>query len=319
MDLSGDEENADPYIFHFPDGNASVARLLVRSLIPGSIPGHTMEDVVTARADYGRLDQPSSPVRIRLNTTGARALISGRQESAKEVEVSYLRKQASCRTVKAKSCILACYNSMVPYLCPDLPEKQKQALLYGVKEPFIYTHVAIRNWTSFHKLGIADRSSRRAVITASPCSRFPQSAWAGTSSPSIPQEPMVLFMLRTPCKPGLPRRDQYRMGRFELISTPFSDFERKIRDQLQRMLSTGGFDASRDIAAITVNRWGHGYAYEYDTLSDPQWAPDERPCVIGRKQFGRISIANSDAGASAYTNVAIDQAYRAVQEQLKGA
>jgi spermidine dehydrogenase len=40
--------------------------------------------------------------------------------------------------------------------------------------------------------------------------------------------------------------------------------------------------------------------------------------VIGRKQFGRISIANSDAGASAYTNVAIDQAYRAVQEQVKG-
>ena len=114
-------------------------------------------------------------------------------------------------------------------------------------------------------------------------------------------------MLRTPCKPGLPRRDQYRMGRFELIGTPFSTFERNIRDQLQRMLSPGGFNSSRDIAAITVNRWAHGYAYEYDSLSDPQWAPEERPCVIGRQQFGRISIANSDAGASAYTNVAMDR------------
>ena len=135
--------------------------------------------------------------------------------------------------------------------------------------------------------------------------------------PSNPQEPMVLFMLRTPCKPGLPRRDQYRMGRLELIDTPFSTFERNIRDQLQRMLSPGGFNSSRDIAAITVNRWAHGYAYEYDSFSDPHWERDQRPCVIGRKQFGRISIANSDAGASAYTNAAIDQAYRAVQEQLK--
>jgi len=130
---------------------------------------------------------------------------------------------------------------------------------------------------------------------------------------------MVLFMLRTPCKPGLPRRDQYRMGRYELIATPFADFERNIRDQLNRMLASSGFDSARDIAAITVNRWAHGYAYEYDSLFDPPWNPEERPCVIGRKQFGRISIANSDAAASAYTNAAIDQAYRAVQEQLRGA
>ena len=128
---------------------------------------------------------------------------------------------------------------------------------------------------------------------------------------------MVLFMLRTPCKPGLPRRDQYRMGRFELLGTPFSTFERNIRDQLQRMLGAAGFDSARDIAAITVNRWAHGYAYDYDSLSDPEYTPDERPCVVGRKQFGRISIANSDAGARAFTDEAIDQAYRAVQEQLK--
>jgi spermidine dehydrogenase len=134
--------------------------------------------------------------------------------------------------------------------------------------------------------------------------------------PSTPKEPMVLFMLRTPCKPGLPRREQYRMGRYELLGTQFSTFERNIRDQLQRMLSSGGFDAARDIAGITVNRWAHGYAYEYDSLSDSSWTRDQRPCVLGRKQFGRISIANSDAGASAYTNPAIDQAYRAVNELL---
>jgi len=315
LDLGADEEKEEPYIFHFPDGNASIARLLVRSLIPEAVPGRTMEDVVIARADYSKLDQSSSPIRVRLNSTAVRAQESGLGESAKEVEVSYVQ-AGRLKKVTGKSCILACYNSMVPYLCPGLPGKQKEALQYGVKEPFIYTHVAIRKWTAFQKLGIRQIISPGSYHSFTMLD-FPVSLGA-YQFPKTPEDPMVLFMLRTPCKPGLPRRDQYRIGRFELISTPFSEFERNIREQLNRMLAPGGFNSARDIAAITVNRWAHGYAYEYDSLFDPQWAPEERPCVVGRKQFGRISIANSDAGASAYTNAAIDQAYRAVHEQLKG-
>ena len=312
LGLGGDDEKEEPYIFHFPDGNASIARLLVRSLIPGVVPGRTMEDVVTARADYSKLDQSSSEVRIRLNATAVRA--HGRGPG--EVEVSYMQ-AGKLKKVTGKSCILACYNVMVPYLCPELPEKQKKALHYCVKEPLIYTHVAIRNWRAFEKLGIRQIVSPGSYHCFTMLD-FPVSVGA-YRFPSKPDEPMVLFMLRTPCQPGLPRREQYRMGRYELISTPFTDFERNIRDQLNRMLTSAGFDSARDIAAITVNRWAHGYAYEYDSLFDPDWAEKDRPCVIGRKQFGRISIANSDAGASAYTNVAIDQAYRAVQEQISGA
>lgn len=307
----GENEKEEPYIFHFPDGNASIARMLVRSLIPDAISGHTMEDIVTARADYGKLDASPSPIRLRLNSTAVRARLL--QESGQEVEVTYAQKGKLLK-IKGKACVLACYNVMIPYLCPELPESQKEALHYGVKEPFIYTHVAIRNWTAFHSLGIRQIVSPGSYHTFTMLD-FPVSL-GKYQFPSDPREPMVLFMLRTPCKPGLPRRDQYRMGRFELIGTPFSTFERNIREQLNRMLLLAGFDSARDIAAITVNRWAHGYAYEYESLSDPHWSREERPCVIGRKQFGRISIANSDAGASAYTNAAIDQAYRAVQEQL---
>jgi spermidine dehydrogenase len=127
---------------------------------------------------------------------------------------------------------------------------------------------------------------------------------------------MVLFLLRTPCSPGLPMRDQHRVGRMELLTTPFATFETQLRDQLGRMLAGGGFDASRDIEAITVNRWSHGYAYWPNSLYDPDWPEGQQPWVLGRKPFGRIAIANSDAGADAYTNVAIDQAHRAVQELL---
>ena len=112
--------------------------------------------------------------------------------------------------------------------------------------------------------------------------------------------------------------DQYRAGRYELMSTKFETFERNIRDQLARMLGGAGFDPARDIAGITVNRWAHGYAYTPNSLYDSHWKPEERPWVVGRKPFGSIAIANSDAGADAYTNVAIDQAHRAVRELFAG-
>jgi spermidine dehydrogenase len=80
------------------------------------------------------------------------------------------------------------------------------------------------------------------------------------------------------------------------------------------MLGAGGFDPARDVEAISVNRWPHGYGYEYNPLFDPDWPEAERPNVIGRKRFGRITIANTDSGATAYTDVAINQAHRAVSE-----
>jgi spermidine dehydrogenase len=311
MDLGEEPEREEPYIFHFPDGNASIARLLVRSLVPGAIPGNSMDDVVTARADYGTLDRDSNAVRIRLNSTVVHVTQVGANEATREVEVAYERGK-QLQSVRAKNCVLACYNGMIPYICPELPVKQKEALSYLVKAPLVYTHVAIRNWTEFQKLGIHHIEAPGSFHTYIALD-FPVSL-GGYQFPSKPEEPMVLFMLRTPCKPGLSQRDQHRAGRAELMRTPFSTFERNVRDQLGRMLGPTGFDPARDIDGITVNRWAHGYAYGYNSLFDPDWAEDEKPWVVGRKPFGRIAIANSDAGASAYTDCAIDQAYRAVSE-----
>jgi spermidine dehydrogenase len=123
-------------------------------------------------------------------------------------------------------------------------------------------------------------------------------------------------MVRTPCQPGLDERAQNRAGRADVLGTSFETFERNIRGQLGRSLSPGGFDPAEDITAITVNRWPHGYAYEYNSLFDPDWAPGQAPNEIGRKRFGQIAIANSDSGAGAYTSVAIDQAHRAVHDLL---
>jgi spermidine dehydrogenase len=309
------EAKEEPYIFHFPDGNASIARLLVRSLIPDAMVGSTMDDVVTAKADYGKLDQSSTAVRLRLNSTAVHVQHRNTVDGGKEVQVAYMR-GGKLQSVAARNCVLACYNGMIPYICPELPEKQKEALSYLVKAPLVYTHVALRNWTAFAKLNVHQIVAPGAYHTYTALD-FPVSL-GQYKFPGNPEDPMVLFMLRTPCKPGLPQRDQNRAGRSELMQTPFATFERNIRDQLGRMLGGAGFDPAKDIQGITVNRWAHGYAFTPNSLFDPDWKEEEKPWVIGRKPFGKIAIANSDAGASAYSDVAIDQAWRAVGDILHG-
>ena len=303
-----------PYNYHFPDGNASVARALMRSLIPGIAPGTTAESVVTARFDYAKLDNYANQIRVRLSTTVLRTRHIGKPTAAKEVEIVYGREK-QLYSVRAKSVVLACWNMMIPYVCEDLPAPQKEALKYGVKVPLCYIAVGLRNWQAFQKMGIRGASAP-GMYTSGINLEAPTRI--GDYLPEIhsPDDPVLARTGRDPNKPGLPARDQQRAGHAELLATPFATFERNIRDQMVRILGPGGFDPARDIEAITVNRWPHGYAYEYNYLWDPEWKKGESPCEIGRRQFGRISIANSDAAAAAYTDQAIDQAYRAVQEQL---
>jgi spermidine dehydrogenase len=203
---------------------------------------------------------------------------------------------------------------MIPYLCPEMPQKQKDGLHYLVKIPLVYTTVALRNWRAFDKLGVAEiyaPGGYHATMRLNPVVDI-----GGYRSVRSPDEPILLRMVRVPCTPGLDERTQHRLGHADILATSFETFERKIRDQLGRTLAGGGFDPARDITGITVNRWPHGYAYEYNPLFDPDWAPGQAPHELGRARFGRITIANSDSGVAAYTDSAIDQAHRAVQEIL---
>ena len=301
----------EPYIFHFPDGNASVARLFVRRLLPRALAGTTMGDSLSARLDYAKLDDASTSTRLRLNSTVVRVRHLGDPASAREVEVTYVRGDRAW-TLRAAACVLAGWHTMIPYYCPELPEPQRQALAYAVKVPLVYTNVALRDWKAFQKLGVSQVVAPGSFFFRMTLD-FPVDL-GDYRSPHTPEEPAVVKLFRTPCQPGLPARDQHRAGRAELLTMPFDTFERNVRDQMARILAPGGFDPARDITAITVNRWSHGYTYEYNSLWDGPWPEDQQPCVIARQPFGRITIANADAGAFAYTNSAIDQAWRAVQE-----
>ncbi len=310
------EWNTGPNI-HFPDGNATVARLLVRAMIPDALPGTSQEDSMTSRLAYDRIDRAGSDARIRLNSMVVSARHLGDPDAARGVEITYVR-GGKAEKVRADHCVMGCYNGVIPHLCPEMSDEQKVALKYGVKMPLVYTNVLIRNWTAFTNLGISRVTAPGMYHSGVSLGRSVQ---FGDYRPSrSPDDPMILHMTRAPCAPGHPKKEQHRIGREDLLATTFETFERNIRDQLGRTLQSGGFDPARDIEAITVNRWPHGPAYHYNTLDDPiEWAlfaPDDRPCVIGRRRFGRISIANSDAAASSHTDAAIDEAHRAVREQL---
>ncbi len=303
---------AERFFFHFPDGNATIARLLVRGLIPGSIPGTSAEDVVTARADYTTLDRAANRVRIRLNSPVIRVRHEG--VAGSRVEVTYLSGGKPV-TVTSRSVVLACWHAAIPYLCPELPAAQKEALAFAIKIPLVYTNVLIRNWTSFQKLGISGVSAPGGWHTEV---RLDLPVGIGQYRHSKrPADPVVVHLSKSACQPGHPIREQHRLGRNELFATPFPVIERKIRDQLGRVLGAGGFDPARDILGITVNRWPHGYAYQYNSLSDDFWFEGKlTPCEAARVRYGRIAFANADAGAYSYTDAAIDHGYRAAREVI---
>ena len=312
MPRFGDRGN-EPYIFHFPDGNASVARLLVRSLIPQAMPGTTMDDVVTARADYSQLDRKGRPVRIRLNSTAVQVEHTSGNAA---VDVTYVT-NGKAHKVRAGRCIMACYNMAIPYICPDLPAAQKKGLAYGVKVPLVYTKVLVPNWRAFAELGTDFVYYTKDYFKQVELD-YPVSIGSYRRS-QTPDEPMILHMCHVHHDNEHKGPELWREGRRRLLTTPFATFEHHVKNQLDQALKGAGFDAGRDVKAITVNRWSHGYAYSPHLLWEPTWASDaEKPWVIGRQPFGRITIANSDAAAQADTNAAITQAYRAVQESLSG-
>lgn len=293
--------------YHFPDGNATIARLIVRQLIPEALPGKTLEDSILQRADYSRLDLPTNRNRIRLSSTAVQVA-----NTPNGVSVLYSR-DGKIHRVRARHCVLACWHHIIPYICQELPSWQKEALRYQVHAVNLWVNVWLRNWRAFHKAG--------ACFINAPSGYYSQVLLecpvdiGGYKRSTSPDEPTVLTMLRVFETPGLPVKDQYRIARNEMYGTDFETYELHVRDQLSRMLGPYGFDARRDIAGITVNRWGHGYSYMYSSVFDEfidrgEQPPHER----ARMPCGNIAIANCDAAARDTTPDAIDQARRAVSE-----
>ena len=292
-----------PYIHHFPDGNAGIARALVKKMIPNVGEGENAEALVLSRFDYSELDKSSNAVRIRLNSTAVDLDHCGDPKDASEVAVKYINDNRACQ-VTAKNVVMACYNMIIPHIVSGLPEEQSAALKLQNKSPLQYTTVGLRNWRAMKEMEIGMAMSpgnmHQAVLMDFPVSM------GGYQYTSDPVDPCVLQLICCPYGEtmGTPMLEQFREARHRMLTLQFSDYEAEIRSHLGGMLPKELFSFDRDVASITVNRWAHGYAVG---------GPGDST-KIGRQPFGRITIANSDSAPGADAKTAMRMAYRAVNE-----
>lgn len=305
-DLEGGHDD-EPYVHHFPDGNATIARALVRSMIPAVAAGRDIDTLITARFDYARLDDAASKVRIRLEST---AVIV--RNEAGGVGVGYV-KSGTLHRIRARNAIIATFASVVPHICKELAAPTAEYFASNVRSPLLYTKVLLRNWESFAQLGVHKIAAPTAFLSTVKLD-YPVSMGA-YKFPTRPEEPMGLQLVHVPLaqNQGHDARTQSRLGRMWLLETPYTEIEGRIRSDLSRMLGGGGFDAERDIRAITVNRWSHGYAYAPNALYDDT-EKIESDRTLMQQRIGNIVFANSDTAWDAYAHSAMSEALRAVSQ-----
>jgi spermidine dehydrogenase len=317
--------------YYFPGGNHSICRMILRELIPGSLPPGDFIQVETERFDYSTLDRPGQPTRVRLNSTVVCARHLGPSPQLfdpdhREVEVTYVTPEGKALKVQAKDVIMAGNNNMIPYICPEIAEQQKVALHKAVRAINMFINVLLRDWTPLQKLGVSSLAFPRSFVDS--MSLWDPRSFGALQASTDPSQPVLCRFSVTEGltnttfleevmggampPPGTPMDIQMRAARAGLYRTPFERFEKAVRSQSAAALGPGGFDPARDILAITVNRWGHGYALPINTLFEDATATPRYE--IARHRFGRIAIANSDASGVDTIETAFNEGARAVRD-----
>jgi len=304
--VAGNEESEE--VAMFPDGNATIARLLVCSLIPDICPEANAKTIAMAKLDYSKLDLSNSSTKIRLSST----VVKVKNEDNK-VAVTYVRNGKTMR-IRSKHSVLACYHSIIPHICPELPSDQKKAQQYQVKHPMLVTNVLVKNSKALDKLGISGAYCPGRMHAKVFMTKGVNTVGYQPDYDEDEAVPLMFWGMMEPPARDVHIHDQLRGARMMLLQKKFQDFEREVRTVLDGLLGPAGFDVTEDILAITVNRWPHGYSYGYLDLWDEKYNAGEAPHEIARQPIGNISIANCDAAASAYSQSAIEEAFRAVNE-----
>lgn len=290
----------EPLTVHAPGG----AQALVALMVSRMVPGFACADDAT-EYNYEALDRPANPVRIRLSSP----VVMAGNDSGGTVTVGYFDGHR-VRTVRAAAAIMACWHMVIPYLISGLPADQRAAMRQAVKLPVISASVQVRDWTAWLERGISRVRFTGAYWQQAELAT-PVAAGA-YRPPADPRDPAVIHLTRVPTVAGLPPAEGAAAGRRELIRTPYDYLEYSLREQLARLLAPAGFDPARDIEAIVVNRWGHGYAPDYTRPWHPFHPDSPTPAETARRPFGRIAMANADAVPSPSVDAAITAAYRAV-------
>jgi spermidine dehydrogenase len=308
------EDGSGEAVQMFPGGNTTIARLILKTLIPQSIDGAaSVEAVSRGTVKFDALDSPGAPGRIRLSCTTVSVRHEGDPATAENLSVAYVRDGKVFR-VKARSAVMAGGSWTTRHIVKDLPEEQRKAYAQFYRSPCMMANVAVRNWRFLHKMGISGCRWFEGIGNYMDVCR---QAVVGINDAEIsPDSPVVLGVKVLYSYPGISTEEQGHRGRAEMLSTSFRDYERRIREQFAVMFGAAGFDAKHDIAGIVLNRWGHAYLSPQPGFffgKDGQPAPRE---TLRRAPFGCIAFANTDLAGAMDHRYSILEAQRAVNQLL---
>ena len=298
----------------FPGGNTTIARLMVKSLIPNALRGSaSVEDVTRNQVEWPALDAAGAPARIRLSSTVISVQHDGEPSKARGLSIVYL-KGGKLYRVRARSAVMAGGSWATKHIVNDLPQTHSKAYEEFYRSPCMMANVAVRNWRFLHKMGMTGCRWFEGTGNYMDVRKL---ALTGIEEPTIsPDSPVVLTVKVLYSYPGDSAEAQGNRGRKELMKTSFRDYERRIREQFTGMFSGAGFDAQRDIAGIILNRWGHAYLSPQPGFffgKNGQPAPRE---VLRSTPFGRITFANTDLAGAMDHRFSILEAQRAASQIL---
>lgn len=318
------DDGTDAMVQMFPGGNTTIARLMVKALIPASIDGPpTMAAVSRNSVNFAALDQPGLSARMRLSATVISVRHDGDPAKAETLSVTYA-KEGKLYRLKARSAVMAGGSWTTKHIVTDLPSAYRQAYAQFYRSPCMMANVAVRHWRFLYKMGITGCRWFEGLGNYMDVRRL---ALVGIDDFAIsPDSPVVLTVKVLYAYPGLSTEEQGQRGRAEMLTTSFREYEERIREQFSAMFSHAGFDAKRDIAGIVLNRWGHAYLNpqpgfffgktELDPATD---RPIARPApreVLRSAPFGRITFANTDLAGAMDHRFSILEASRAIDQLL---
>jgi len=300
----------------FPGGNTTIARLMVKSLIPTAMDGEASVEAVTRNTvKFAALDAEGAPARMRMGATVVSVKHDGDSVNATGVSVVY-ELGGKLYRVQARSVVMAGGSWTTKHVVRDLPEAQRAAYGQFYRSPCMMANVAVRNWRFLYKMGmsgcrwfggeVGDYFEVRKLAVV-----------GGVESTIGPDAPAVLTLKCLYAHPGLSTEEQGNRGRMEMLSVPFAEYEKRIRRQFADMFAGGGFDEKQDIAGIILNRWGHAYLSPQPGFffgKDGKPAPRE---VLRSAPFGRIAFANTDLAGAMDHRYSILEAKRAVGQVVR--
>lgn len=298
----------------FPGGNTTIARLMLKSLIPGAIEGnHSVEGVCLGRVNFSALDVPEARTRVRLSSTAVHVSHDREPNKADSATVAYLN-AGKLYKVTARSVVMAGGCWTTKHIVKDLPETHRKAYREFYRSPCMMANVAVRNWRFLYKMGISGCRWFEGIGNYADVRRL---ALTGVEDSTIgPDSPIVLTLKILYSYPGYSTEEQGNRGRKELMGTSFRDYERQIREQFHQMFGGAGLDTRRDIAGIILNRWGHAYLSPQPGFffgRDGRPAPRE---ILRNAPFGRVAFANTDLAGAMDHRYSILEAKRAVSQLL---